>query len=45
MKDAILEIAKKRRWHCLTDSKEIVNGIKTLNDFALRDALLENEQS
>ncbi len=45
MKNALLELAKKRKWHCLSTNKEIVDGIKTLNDIALREALLLQDQS
>ncbi len=45
MKNALLELAKKRKWHCLSTNREIVEGIKTLNDIALKEALLLQDQS
>jgi hypothetical protein len=43
MKEAVLAFAIERRWTCITSAQEIVNGIKTLKDHALRDALLKQE--
>ena len=45
MKNALLDLAAKRKWNCLSSNKEIVDGIKTLNDIALKDALLLQDQS
>lgn len=44
MKEALLTLAKERKWTCLSQPAEIVNGIKSMKDHALRDALLLQEQ-
>jgi hypothetical protein len=43
MKRSLLETAKARRWNCLSTPQEIIAGIKSMRDHALRDALLEQE--
>lgn len=44
MKEALLTLAKERRWTVLTSARDVVAGIKTMRDHALRDALLIQEQ-
>lgn len=44
MKESLLTLAKERKWNCLTTPREVVNGIKTMKDHALREALLMQEQ-
>lgn len=45
MKEALLNLARERKWTCLTSSRDVVAGIRTMRDHALRDALLLQEQS
>lgn len=44
MKEALLTLAKERRWTVLTSARDVVAGIRTMRDHALREALLEQEQ-
>lgn len=45
MKEALLTLARERRWTVLTSPRDVVAGIKNMRDHALRDALLVQEQS
>ena len=44
MKEAVLTVAKERRWTVLTSPRDVVAGIRLMRDHALRDALLLQEQ-
>lgn len=44
MKEALLTLAKERRWTVLTSTRDVVASIRTMRDHALRDALLQQEQ-
>ncbi len=44
MKEAVLNLAIERKWNCLTTDREVVMGIKTMRDHALRESLLLQEQ-